>query len=88
MLTFCYVTGLGTDGTEQGRSAWARVKGATENALMRLFQHAYMFRPGFMKAMPGQKNVKSYYKFFAWLYPLGRALYPRPFVPCRKWAWQ
>src|SRR6202047_1542231 len=75
-MTFCYVTGAGTDSSEQGRTAWARVKGATENALMRLFKHAYMFRPGFMKASPGQKNVKGYYKFIAWLYPIGRALYP------------
>jgi hypothetical protein len=35
-MTFCYVTGAGTDSSEQGRTAWARVKGATENALMRL----------------------------------------------------
>ena len=77
--TFCYVTGAGTDSSEQGRIAWARVKGATENALARLFKQAYMFRPGFMKATPGQRNVKSYYKFFAWLYPIGRALYPAGF---------
>src|SRR5208282_5687158 len=37
-MTFCYVTGMGTDSSEQGRVAWARVKGATENALMRLFK--------------------------------------------------
>ena len=78
-MTFCYVTGAGTDSSEQGRIAWARVKGATENALMRLFKQSYMFRPAFMKASPGQKNVKSYYKFFAWLYPIGRALYPAGF---------
>src|SRR5882724_10528706 len=70
-MTFCYVTGAGTDSSEQGRVAWARVKGATENALIRLFKQAYMFRPGFMKATPGQKNIKSYYKFFSWLYPIG-----------------
>jgi uncharacterized protein YbjT (DUF2867 family) len=75
-MTFCYVTGAGTDSSEQGRVAWARVKGQTENALIRLFQQAYMFRPGFLKATPGQKNVKSYYKLLAWLYPVGRALYP------------
>jgi uncharacterized protein YbjT (DUF2867 family) len=57
-MTFCYVTGAGTDSSEQGRIAWARVKGATENALMRLFKQSYMFRPAFMKASPGQKNVK------------------------------
>ena len=78
-MTFCYVTGGGTDSSEQGRIAWARVKGATENALLRLFKNAYMFRPGFMKATPGQKNIKSYYAWLAWLYPIGRALYPKGF---------
>src|SRR6267154_5145796 len=74
-MTFCYVTGAGTDSTERGRVAWARVKGATENALIQLFKHAYMFRPAFMKATAGQNNVKSYYKWLAWIYPIGRALY-------------
>jgi len=83
-MTFCYVTGAGTDSSEQGRIAWARVKGATENALIRLFKQAYMFRPGFMKATPGQKNVKSYYKFFPWLYPIGRALYPAGFCTLQE----
>src|ERR1700730_1107304 len=83
-MTFCYVTGARTDSSEQGRMAWARVKGATENALIRLFKQAYMFRPGFMKATPGQKNVKSYYKFFSWLYPVGRALYPAVFCTLRE----
>ncbi|GAB4035720.1 epimerase [Spirosoma jeollabukense] len=78
-MTFTYVSGAGTDSTEKGRLAWARVKGATENALMRLFKNAYMFRPGFLKAVPGQKNVKSYYRYLAWLYPIGRALYPAGF---------
>lgn len=76
---FCYVTGASTDSSEQGSVAWARVKGATENALLRLFKRAYMFRPGFMKATQGQKNVKSYYKFIAWLYPIGRSVYPAGF---------
>jgi uncharacterized protein YbjT (DUF2867 family) len=83
-MTFCYITGAGTDSSEQGRVAWARVKGMTENALLRLFKHAYMFRPGFMKATPGQKNVKSYYKYIAWLYPIGRALYPAGFCTLQE----
>src|SRR6202042_1442226 len=72
------------DSSEQGRSAWARVKGATENALMRLFQHSYMFRPGFMRATPGQKNLKISYKLFAWVYPLGRAVYPAAFCTLQE----
>jgi uncharacterized protein YbjT (DUF2867 family) len=83
-LTFCYVTGMGTDGTEKGRVAWARVKGATENALLRLFKNAYMFRPGFMKAEPGQKNLKFSYKALAWVYPIGRALLPSTFCTLQE----
>jgi nucleoside-diphosphate-sugar epimerase len=83
-MTFCYVTGAGTDSSERGRIAWARVKGATENALMRLFKRSYMFRPAFMKPTPGQKNVKSYYKLITWLYPIGRALYPAGFCTLQE----
>jgi uncharacterized protein YbjT (DUF2867 family) len=83
-MTLCYVTGAGTDSSEQGRIAWARVKGATENALIRLFKRAYMFRPAFMRPTPGQKNVKSYYKYLAWLYPIGRAVYPAGFCTLQE----
>jgi uncharacterized protein YbjT (DUF2867 family) len=83
-MTFCYVTGMGTDSSEQGRSAWARVKGATENALMRLFKNSYMFRPGFMKATSGQKNLKTSYKLLAWVYPIGRALCPAMFCTLQE----
>ena len=78
-IAFCYVSGAGTDTSEQGRFAWARVKGALENALLRLLPRSTMFRPGFMRATPGQKNVKSYYKYINWLYPIGRAVYPGGF---------
>jgi hypothetical protein len=83
-MTFCYVTGKGTDSSEKGRVAWARVKGATENALMRLFKKAYMFRPALMKATPGQKNLNPYYKYFAWIYPIGRALFPGSFCTLQE----
>ena len=49
-MTFCYVSGAGTDSTEQGRIMWARVKGKTENHLGTLpFKAVYLFRPGFIK---------------------------------------
>lgn len=79
-MTFCYVSGAGTDSTAQGRMMWASVKGATENALLQLpFERAYMFRPGALRPTEGLKNVKSYYRYLAWLYPIGRALYPAGF---------
>lgn len=85
-MTFCYVTGAGTDSSEEGKVAWARVKGATENVLLRLFANAYMFRPGFMKEMPGQRNVKSYYRWIAWTYPIGRKLFPQFFCSLQEVA--
>ncbi len=83
-ITFCYVTGAGTDSTEHKRIAWARVKGATENSLLRLIQESYMFRPAILKPVPGQKNVKSYYKFLLWIFPVGRALYPAGFCTLQE----
>jgi uncharacterized protein YbjT (DUF2867 family) len=52
-LAFIYVSGAGTDSTEKGRSMWARVKGKTENDLLKLFERAYMFRPGYIHAEKG-----------------------------------
>ena len=76
-MIFDYVSGSHTDSSEKGRIMWARVKGRTENALMRLpFKKVYNFRPGFMKPTPGQINIKSYYKVIGGLYPLLRALFP------------
>ena len=76
-MTFCYVSGGGTDSSEQGRSMWARVKGKTENDLMKLpFKQVYAFRPGYMHPTPGLKNVNKYYKYITWMYPLLRLLFP------------
>ena len=76
-MTFCYVSGSGTDSTEKGKRMWARVKGRTENKLMQLpFKKAYMFRPGFMKPTEGMKNTLKGYGLFAWMYPGLRSLFP------------
>ena len=76
-MTFCYVSGQGTDGTEGGRLAWARVKGKTENDLARLpFKAAYAFRPGLIKPLKEQRNVKAIFRIIAWPFPLWRFLFP------------
>lgn len=63
-ISFCYVSGSHTDSSERGRLMWARVKGKTENDLMKLpFKGIYNFRPGGMLPFPGQKNWKAIYKF-------------------------
>jgi uncharacterized protein YbjT (DUF2867 family) len=62
-MTFVYVSGAGTDSTERGSRMWARVKGATENALMRLpFRAAYMFRPGFIQPLHGVRSKTALYR--------------------------
>lgn len=62
-MTFIYVSGNRTDSSEKGKVMWARVKGRTENALMKLpFKGQYNFRPALMKASKGQKNAKTIYK--------------------------
>ncbi len=76
-LTFIYVSGAGTDSRQTSRQHWARVKGRTENELLALpFRAAYMFRPGFMKATTGQRNILKWYGAIAWLYPMARKLAP------------
>ncbi len=76
-MTFVYVSGAGTDSTEKGSSMWARVKGKTENDLMKLpFKDVYAFRPGMMKPTQGMKNTNPYYKYVGWLYPALRAIWP------------
>jgi hypothetical protein len=77
-MTFCYVSGANTDSTEKGSSMWARVKGKTENDLMKLpFKQEFNFRPGFMKAADDAKNLLPYYKYIAWMYPFFRRFFPK-----------
>ena len=76
-MTFCYISGAGTDSTEKGRMRWARVKGKTENDLIKLsFKKAFALRPGFMLPEKGAKNIHGYYAIFRILYPALRALFP------------
>lgn len=84
-MTFCYVSGSGTDSTEKGRTMWARVKGKTENDLMKLpFKQVYNFRPGYIHPTDGLKNTLSYYKYLSWLYPAFRALFPGFVITLRQ----
>ena len=73
-MTFCYVSGVGTDSTERGRTMWARVKGKTENALLTLgFKAAYMFRPGYIQPIG---DVQSKTGWVQTAYDIARPLYP------------
>jgi uncharacterized protein YbjT (DUF2867 family) len=60
-MVFVYVTGRGTDSTEQGRLTWARVKGKTENDLLKLpFKAAYMFRPAGIQPLHGVRSKTAW----------------------------
>lgn len=80
-MVFTYVSGAGTDSTEQGKSMWARVKGRTENALLRLpFAGVYLFRPGVIQPLDGiRSKTRSYQVFYSLtkpILPLLRKLMP------------
>jgi uncharacterized protein YbjT (DUF2867 family) len=71
-MTFLYISGAGTDSTERGRSMWARVKGKTENDLLKLpFRAAYMFRPGVIQPLHGiRSKTRLYQTFYTILNPI------------------
>jgi uncharacterized protein YbjT (DUF2867 family) len=71
-MVFTYVTGRGTDSSEQGPLMWARVKGKTENDLLKLpFKAAYMFRPAGIQPLHGVESNLSWAKpIYAVLAPL------------------
>ena len=73
-MTFIYVSGASTDSSEHGRIMWARVKGRTENALLRCgFKAAYMFRPGVIIPMHGVRSATQWYNT---LYTIAKPLIP------------
>jgi uncharacterized protein YbjT (DUF2867 family) len=77
-MTFIYVSGAGTDSSEKGRVMWARIKGRTENALLRLPLKAYMFRPGLIQALDGIQSRTPVYRFFY--------KFAKPLLPLLHWA--
>jgi uncharacterized protein YbjT (DUF2867 family) len=81
-MSFIYVSGLGTDSTESGRTMWSRVKGQTENALLHLpFKAAYMFRPGFIQPLHGIQSRTALYRIpyivLSPVIPLLRKFFPK-----------
>jgi hypothetical protein len=84
-MTFIYVSGQGTDSSEKGRSMWARVKGKTENDLLKLgFKQAFMFRPGIIiptrGILPSSKLYRSLINNMGWLLKLTKRLAPKAVV--------
>ncbi len=89
-MTFCYISGTGTDSTEKGRTMWARVKGKTENDLMKLpFKRVFNFRPaGIMPFLPLKPSQAFYkpYKYAGWLLYVMRWIAPRYIVKLQDFA--
>lgn len=76
-MVFCFVSGASTDSSEKGKLMWARIKGKTENDLMKLpFKKTYNFRPGIIEPTKGLKNTLSFYKYTGWLIPVVRLFMP------------
>jgi hypothetical protein len=79
-MTFVFVSGAGSDSSERGRIMWARVKGKTENAILRLFKSAYVFRPGVVQPLHGVRSrtaaYRALYAVTAPLLPLLRRMMP------------
>jgi uncharacterized protein YbjT (DUF2867 family) len=76
-MTFVYVSGAGTDSSEKGTTMWARVKGKTENAVLRLFKNGYAFRPGVIQPLHGARSKTASYRV---LYTM-----TRPILPLLRW---
>lgn len=73
-MTFIFVSGAGADSSEHGRIMWARIKGKTENALLRLpFKAAYIFRPGLIEPLHGIRSRTAAYRV---IYMLMKPLMP------------
>jgi hypothetical protein len=77
-MIFCYISGAGTKSPEKAKFMWARVKGKTEQDLMKLsFKKVYLFRPGLIKPTKGLNNVHKYYYIFSLFYPFFRLTMPK-----------
>lgn len=76
-MAFLYISGVGTDRSEAGRVMWARVKGRTENDLLKLpFRAVYGVRPGYLQPIEWLKHTLPYYRYVTWMYPLLSRLTP------------
>jgi uncharacterized protein YbjT (DUF2867 family) len=77
-MTFCYVSGAGTDSTEKGSIMWARVKGRVENRLKELpFKSVYLFRPAFIRPIKGLRHAHLISDVAGMMYPLLKVISPR-----------
>ncbi len=89
-MTFCYISGAGTDSSENGRVMWARIKGKTENDLIKLpFKQVFNFRLAvtipFLPIKPTQTYYK-FYKYWSWLLPAVKLIAPNYIIDLKDFA--
>lgn len=89
-LIFCYISGAGTDSSEKGKRMWARIKGKTENDLLKLpLKQVYNFRPGgiepFLPLRPTQTYYKTY-KYLKWLFKILKLVKPEFMISLKELA--
>ena len=82
-MTFCYISGRGTNAN--GKLMWQKVKGKTENDLMKMaFKQVYNFRPGVIKPTKGLKNTLPLYKWMGWMLPIINTISPQSVVSLKQ----
>ena len=73
-IVFNFVSGEYTDTSEKGNIMWARVKGMTENYILKKgFKNSFMFRLGFM--IP-EKGINSRTRIYNFLYYITKPIFP------------
>jgi uncharacterized protein YbjT (DUF2867 family) len=76
-MTFCFISGAGTDDTMKSRMMWARVKGKAENSLEKFpFKNLYLMRPAYIQPVKGVQARLAMYKILGPLFPLWKFLFP------------
>ena len=86
-MAFCYISGAGTDSSTKRKIMWARVKGRTENDLVKLpFKKVYNFRPAVLQPTRGLKNTLNFYKYLGWLIPIFQPIMPNYFCTLKQLA--
>jgi uncharacterized protein YbjT (DUF2867 family) len=77
-MTFCFISGAGTDEKEKSRMMWARVKGKAENVLKDYpFKNLYLMRPGYIQPVKGVTTRLKFYRYLGPLYPVLRIIFPK-----------
>jgi len=80
--SFLFLSGAGADTSEKSKTAFARIKGKTENALKSITSlKLYILRPAGIKPVNKNPKLPLLYKLFLPLFPLLEILAPSFVIP-------